>query len=103
MTFRDNSFDAVVEKATFDSTITDFDAAAKRRAREMLSESVRVLKNGGFIFSVSVNNPTKFQEYYTHPMMTVESTRTVVRKKLDANTRKATNMNFYIYVLRKKA
>ena len=101
MSFPDSSFDVVVEKATLDSTITTLDAGAKRRARDMLAEVYRVLRPGGSLVSISINNPSIFKVYCSHPHLTVVEEQSLVRPKFDTNKRENTNMNFYVYSLRK--
>ena len=101
MTFPDAHFDLIVEKATFDSTITTLDAGARQRARKMLAEAHRVLRPGGAIFSVSINNPALFQSYYSHPGLEVVTATTTVQRRLDVRKRADANINFYVYVIRK--
>lgn len=99
MPFPDASFDAVIEKATFDSIIFKRDNASKLAAEQVLAECVRVLKPGGRLLSISINNPTIWAEYVSHPSLVIDAS---LPNKRIVRTLNGQSMNFYISTVVKK-
>jgi SAM-dependent methyltransferase len=99
MPFPDASFDTIIEKATFDSIIFKRDKQSKMAARKVLAECARVLKPGGRLLSISINNNAVWDEYVNHPDLVIDKTmpnKRIVRKLNDEA------MNFYIYTVRRR-
>jgi hypothetical protein len=61
----------------------------------------RVLRPGGYLVSISINNPSIFKAYCSHPHLSFVEEQSLVRPKFDTKKREETNMNFYVYSLQK--
>lgn len=95
MQFSDETFDFVIEKATFDSTIAPRDAEARARAQQMVSETARVLKNNGWLLSISCEQFGVYSSFLAHPHLQLKEEELVARRVGQVD------MNIHIYLFQK--
>jgi ubiquinone/menaquinone biosynthesis C-methylase UbiE len=96
--FAEGSFDAVIDKGTFDAIVCtpDDDAAVSQACAEV----ARVLGPGGVFVSVSLAPPRRRLPLLKHPAWTGEAVHTVPKTRILDSDDPEANVN-WVYVLTK--